>query len=116
MTQRERFMKAVACEPVDHPPVWLMRQAGRFLPEYRALRAKHGFLEMVRTPELATEVTLQPLRRYKGLDAAIVFSDILVIPEALGQAYSFREEGGIGMEYALRDAAGIARLTPSAVV
>ncbi|MDX2111607.1 MAG: uroporphyrinogen decarboxylase [Verrucomicrobiota bacterium] len=116
ITQRERFLKAVACEPVDRPPVWLMRQAGRFLPEYRALRAKHGFLEMVRTPELATEVTLQPLRRYKGLDAAIVFSDILVIPEALGQAYSFREEGGIGMEYALRDAAGIARLTPSAVV
>src|SRR5690606_8920677 len=100
MTSRERFIAAVACQPLDRPPVWLMRQAGRYLPEYRALKEKHSFVEMVRTPELATEVTLQPLRRFE-LDAAIIFSDILVVPEALGQPYRFKESGGIEMEFAL---------------
>ena len=71
--------------------------AGRVLPEYRALKKNHGFLELVRTPELAAEVTLQPVRRF-DFDAAILFSDILVVPEALGQPYDFQEGGGIVME------------------
>lgn len=114
MTSRQRFLSAAACEPLDRPPVWVMRQAGRYLPEYRALKAKHSFLEMVRTPELAAEVTLQPLRRF-ALDAAIIFSDILVIPEALGQGYKFREEGGIAMDFALETKAQVDRLDATGV-
>jgi len=114
MTSRERFLAALACQPLDRPPVWLMRQAGRYLPEYRAMKEKHSFVEMVRTPELATEVTLQPLRRFP-LDAAIIFSDILVIPEALGQPYRFKETGGIEMEYALRSSEQISRLRSKGV-
>jgi uroporphyrinogen decarboxylase len=112
MTSRERFLTACACLPLDRPPLWIMRQAGRYLPEYRALKAKSSFLEMVRTPALATEVTLQPLRRF-ALDAAILFSDILVIPEALGQAYKFKDEGGIAMEYRLETRAQVDALTPA---
>ena len=104
MTSRERFLAALQRQPHGRPPMWVMRQAGRYLPEYRALKAKSDFLTMVRTPDLATEVTLQPLRRFPQLDAAILFSDILVIPEALGVGYRFREEGGISMERALRSA------------
>ncbi len=115
MNSRERFLAACACTPLDRPPVWIMRQAGRYLPEYRALKAKSSFLEMVRTPALAAEVTLQPLRRF-ALDAAILFSDILVIPEALGQGYKFRDEGGIAMEYRLETRAQIEALAPAAAV
>ena len=114
MTSRERFLAATACSPLDRPPVWVMRQAGRYLPEYRALKAKHSFVEMVRTPELAAEVTLQPLRRF-ALDAAIIFSDILVIPEALGQPYKFRDGGGIEMEFRLDTRAQLDRLDPVGV-
>jgi uroporphyrinogen decarboxylase len=112
MTSRERFLAACACQPLDRPPLWIMRQAGRYLPEYRALKAKSSFLEMVRTPALAMEVTLQPLHRF-ALDAAILFSDILVIPEALGQSYRFKEQGGIAMEYRLDTRAQIEALAPA---
>src|SRR6185437_17028705 len=112
---RERFLNACRCQKVDRPPVWLMRQAGRALPEYRKLKEKHSFLELVQTPELAAEVTLQPVRRF-GFDAAILFSDILVIPEALGQRYHFRDRGGVEMEFPIRSAEDIARLDTSAVV
>jgi len=114
MTSRERFLTALRRQPLDRPPVWIMRQAGRYLPEYRALKQQHSFLEMVRTPELACEVTLQPLRRF-ALDAAILFSDILILPEALGQPYHFRDSGGIGMDFALTSPADIERLDPSAI-
>ncbi len=114
MTSRERFLAAATCTPLDRPPVWIMRQAGRYLPEYRALKAKSSFLEMVRTPELAAEVTLQPLRRF-ALDAAIIFSDILVIPEALGQGYKFRDAGGIEMDFRLENQAQLDRLNPAGV-
>ena len=86
-----------------------MRQAGRALPEYRALKEKYSFVDLVRTPELAAEVTLQPIRRF-DFDAAVLFSDILVVPEAMGQAYHFRDGGGIEMEFAIRSAEDIRRL------
>jgi len=106
---RSRFLDACACRAVDRPPVWLMRQAGRALPEYRALKEKYTFLQLVQTPELAAEVTLQPIRRF-GFDAAILFSDILVIAEGLGQPYQFRDRGGIEMQFLLRSGADIDRL------
>lgn len=115
MTSRQRFLSACACQPLDRPPLWVMRQAGRYLPEYRALKAKSSFLDMVRTPELAMEVTLQPLRRF-ALDAAILFSDILVIPEALGQPYAFRDGGGIEMARRIETRADVEALgSPAAV-
>jgi len=92
--KNDRFLKALLREPVDMTPVWMMRQAGRYLPEYRATREKAGdFLTLCKTPELATEVTLQPLRRY-DLDAAILFSDILTIPDAMGLGLYFEEGEG----------------------
>ena len=100
MTSRTKIINALANQNSGRPPLWVMRQAGRYLPEYRALKEKYSFLEMVKSPELAVEVTLQPMLRFE-LDAAIIFSDILVIPEAMGQPYHFREKGGIGMDFRL---------------
>jgi uroporphyrinogen decarboxylase len=110
LTSRQRFLDACRCKAVDRPPVWLMRQAGRALPEYRKLKEKYTFLQLVQTPELASEVTLQPVRRF-GFDAAILFSDILVIPEAMGQPYRFRETGGIEMDFKIQSAADIEKLS-----
>ncbi|NBB71780.1 MAG: uroporphyrinogen decarboxylase, partial [Alphaproteobacteria bacterium] len=88
------MLAALGGEPVDPPPIWLMRQAGRYLPEYREVRAGAGsFLDLCYDPELACEVTLQPIRRF-GLDAAILFSDILVVPHALGRPLTFVENEG----------------------
>jgi uroporphyrinogen decarboxylase len=114
MKSRERFRRACLCEPLDRPPIWVMRQAGRHLPEYRELKTKYTFHELVQTPELAHEVTMQPIRRY-GMDAAIMFSDILVIPEAMGQPYEFRDGGGIEMAYRIETKNDIDRLDASAI-
>ncbi|MGH8135812.1 MAG: uroporphyrinogen decarboxylase family protein, partial [Steroidobacteraceae bacterium] len=90
----DRLLRALLRQPVDRTPVWLMRQAGRYLPEYRATRARAGsFMALCTNPELACEVTLQPLARYP-LDAAILFSDILVIPHAMGLGLGFTEGEG----------------------
>jgi uroporphyrinogen decarboxylase len=112
MDTPKRLLLTLKGEAVWPPPVWLMRQAGRYLPEYRAVRSKaKDFIELATTPELAAEVTLQPIRRYR-LDAAILFSDILMVPWALGQGLAFREGEGPVLP-PLRDAAGVAALDPS---
>ncbi|MFP7722087.1 uroporphyrinogen decarboxylase [Lysobacter sp. A3-1-A15] len=108
--KNDRFLRALRREPVDRTPVWLMRQAGRYLPEYRATRKQAGsFMGLATNPELACEVTLQPLRRYP-LDAAILFSDILTVPDAMGLGLYFVEGEGPKFKNPVRSAEDIARL------
>ena len=109
-TTDHRFLRALRREPVDTTPVWIMRQAGRYLPEYRATRERAGsFLALAQTPELACEVTLQPLARF-ALDAAILFSDILTVPDAMGLGLHFVDGEGPKFARPLRSTAEIDRL------
>ena len=111
-TEDKLLLRALRGVHVERHPFWLMRQAGRYLPEYRELRTKAGsFLDLCFNPDLATQVTLQPVHRY-GMDAAILFSDILVVPYGLGQEVGFQEGEGPKLE-PIRDAAGLARLASS---
>lgn len=106
----DRFLRALRREPVDCTPVWIMRQAGRYLPEYRATRARAGsFMALAQNPELACEVTLQPLERF-DLDAAILFSDILTIPDAMGLGLYFADGEGPKFERPIRSAADVGKL------
>jgi uroporphyrinogen decarboxylase len=108
--KNDRFLRALRREPVDATPVWLMRQAGRYLPEYRATRVRAGsFMGLATNPELACEVTLQPLDRF-ALDAAILFSDILTVPDAMGLGLYFAEGEGPKFERPVRSEADITRL------
>ena len=113
-TSDKPLLRALGGTAVTPPPVWLMRQAGRYLPEYRKIRATaESFLELCYDPERATEITLQPIRRF-GMDAAILFSDILVVPDAMGQKVAFREDEGPVLEPVTTGAA-IERLDPDGV-
>jgi uroporphyrinogen decarboxylase len=106
----DTFLRACLRQPTEYTPLWLMRQAGRYLPEYRASRARAGsFMGLATSPDFATEVTLQPLARY-ALDAAILFSDILTVPDAMGLGLSFTQGEGPRFASPLRDEADIARL------
>ena len=108
--KNDRFLRALARQPVDRTPVWMMRQAGRYLPEYRATRARAGsFLQLCKAPELACEVTLQPLERYP-LDAAILFSDILTVPDAMGLGLYFEEGEGPRFERTISSEADLSGL------
>jgi len=109
MSSRQRFLAACRRAPVDRTPAWVMRQAGRYLPEYRALRGQHDFLRMVHDPALAAEVTCQPLRRF-DMDAAVIFSDILVPCEAMGVEVRFAEGEGPVLTPAVRSRADVDRL------
>ena len=108
--KNDTFLRALMREPTPYTPIWIMRQAGRYLPEYNATRKKAGsFLALAQTPELACEVTLQPLERF-ALDAAILFSDILTVPDAMGLGLYFAEGEGPKFERPVRTAADIAKL------
>jgi uroporphyrinogen decarboxylase len=108
--QNDTFLRACLGEPTPYTPIWLMRQAGRYLPEYKALRSRAGsFMGLATNPRFATDVTLQPLGRF-ALDAAILFSDILTVPDAMGLGLSFAEGEGPRFERPIRDEAAVAQL------
>jgi len=102
------FLRACRCEPVDRVPVWIMRQAGRYLPEYQVVRAKHSFLEICKTPELAAEVSIQPFHAL-GVDAIIVFSDILIVAEAMGMPLDVPDSGPV-LSQPIRDTSALRKL------
>jgi uroporphyrinogen decarboxylase len=106
--RKELFLRACRCQPVDRVPVWIMRQAGRYLPQYQAVRAKHSFLEICKTPELAAEVSIQPFH-ILGVDAIVVFSDILIVAEAMGMHLEVPDSGPV-LGNPIRDAAAVAKL------
>jgi uroporphyrinogen decarboxylase len=109
--KNDTFLRALLRQPTDYTPVWMMRQAGRYLPEYRESRKSAGsFLQLCKSPDFATEVTLQPLDRYPLLDASILFSDILTVPDAMGLGLYFEEGEGPKFERTLRDEADIRKL------
>jgi uroporphyrinogen decarboxylase len=109
VNQKALFLHACRCEPVERVPVWIMRQAGRYLPQYRAIRQKHNFLEVCKTPELAIEVSLQP-HRILGVDAVIVFSDILIPAGAMGLPFELSDKGPV-IESPLRTAQQVRELS-----
>ncbi len=109
MLKNDLLLKALRGEKVERPPVWMMRQAGRYLPEFMELRKKYDFFTTCQTPELAAEITLQPIRRFP-LDAAILFSDILVIPQAMGMNFEMKKDLGPFLENPIRNANDIDRL------
>src|ERR1700753_3540603 len=108
MNRKELFLRACRCEPVERVPVWIMRQAGRYLPEYQAVRKHHTFLEICKTPEIAAEVSMQPFHII-GVDAVIVFSDILIVAEAMGQPLDVPDAGPV-LSNPIRDLAAVKRL------
>lgn len=112
MIDSSTFLRACRREPTTHTPVWFMRQAGRYMPEYRAIRARHGFLEMVKTPELAAEITLQPVAALP-VDAAIIYSDILPPLEGMGLRLTFEKGEGPVIHNPLRSLADVAALRDS---
>ena len=107
--QNDTFLRACRREPTDHTPIWLMRQAGRYLPEYREVRKGRGFLDMIKSPELAAELTLQPVRRF-DLDAAIIVSDILPLLEGMGFALTYEQGDGPAIHNPLRSPADVAKM------
>ena len=102
MIKNDLYLRALKGETVERPPVWMMRQAGRYLPEFMEIREKYDFFTRCRTPELASEITVQPIRRY-GMDAAILFSDILVIPQAMNIEVQMKSNFGPYLPNPVRD-------------